>query len=158
MRQPPGLGTSNVRWVTSYSNPTPGSRRGHTMTTLPKRNSMLLFGGLRGNIFLNDFWQFDIGKGRWLFVKPRSEKNVPSARCFHTAFTDKSQDNFFVLGGHCLEKAHGSVIYHFDLSVLIVIINITIITTQTPANAWIGREAGSLDLQNGMRCKQTTGG
>ncbi|GAB5370018.1 hypothetical protein AAMO2058_001456300 [Amorphochlora amoebiformis] len=110
-----GLGSSNLRWVPTHSDPTPGSRRGHTMTSIPRRNGMVLFGGLRGNIFLNDLWIFDIQTERWFEKKfSNTDSRVPSPRCFHTAFTDKSQHNLFVLGGSCGDSKQ-SVIYRHDL-------------------------------------------
>jgi len=110
-----GVGTSNVRWISTHSDPTPGSRRGHTMTSLPKKNAMLLFGGLRGDIFLNDLWHFDVQKEKWMLLKISTDGKAPNPRCFHSAFTDKSQDNLFILGGSSPEEVHSSVIYRYDL-------------------------------------------
>eukprot|EP00468_Gymnochlora_sp_CCMP2014_P002730 CAMPEP_0167746028 /NCGR_PEP_ID=MMETSP0110_2-20121227/3479_1 /TAXON_ID=629695 /ORGANISM="Gymnochlora sp., Strain CCMP2014" /LENGTH=664 /DNA_ID=CAMNT_0007630735 /DNA_START=388 /DNA_END=2384 /DNA_ORIENTATION=- len=83
------------------------------MTSLPRNNGLLLFGGDRGNIFLNDLWYFDITTERWIKRTAKSRK-LPAPRCFHTAFTDKSQNHLFVLGGSCKEEKNTSI-HRFDL-------------------------------------------
>lgn len=76
----------------------PGPRHGHTLTAVPGRGVLLLFGGRRGSEAPgDDLWSFDLGASHWARLAPGGE--APPARADHHAIYDARQERLLVFGG-----------------------------------------------------------
>jgi hypothetical protein len=78
--------------------PVPSARLGHAMAYHPSLDRVVLFGGWRGGVYLDDTWFFDPATGAWEEIEPRGL--VPPGRSSHSMYYDPLGGVLVVFGGN----------------------------------------------------------
>ncbi|CAE7420769.1 rngB [Symbiodinium microadriaticum] len=80
----------------SSEGPAPGARWGHAALWDAHSRCMLVFGGRAQVTFYDDVWQFGSNDSTWRQLPAMAK---PSARAYHTAILDPSENAVLVFGG-----------------------------------------------------------
>ncbi|OMJ73408.1 hypothetical protein SteCoe_27920 [Stentor coeruleus] len=107
----------------------PDCRSGITTAYIPSKNIIVMFGGLSGDTFYDDFWSFSIASLTWEEIYPTSEIN-PSPRAFYGSFVTLHTENFYIFGG-CNAKGMKNDLWEFNINYL----NWKLISTINPPSA-----------------------
>jgi hypothetical protein len=92
--------------------PSPGARRDHSMTYDGDGHRILLFGGRRAGIAMDDLWSFDVATSTWTEVA--STRDRPAARFAHTATYDASRKRLIVATGQGDGERFFNDVWAFD--------------------------------------------
>eukprot|EP01137_Pigoraptor_chileana_P036747 Opistho-2@32857 len=94
--------------------PPPPRRFGHTMVFYDRH--LYVFGGAADNTLPNELYVFDLDSQTWHVAEPKSDGQVPSGRCFHSAAVVK--DALYVFGGTVdfSQNAKSADLYRFQFS------------------------------------------
>jgi hypothetical protein len=93
----------------------PGKRMTHTMVWDSKRERMILFGGNRGEHYLNDTWVYDSKTRVWAQLQTTAN---PPARSQHGMVYDPQRDEILLFGGRSFGVKPLHDTWALDLSTL----------------------------------------
>lgn len=84
----------------------PTGRSGHTATLFPESNELIMFGGVKGNKWLNSVSILDVT--RWIWTSPQIVGTAPKPRSYHSA--TKVGAKMVIFGGNnktsCFDTVH----------------------------------------------------
>jgi hypothetical protein len=105
------LDTDIMLWYPpAVSGDVPSGRSGHTLTHLPGSSDLILFGGNRGNKWLNNVSVLDTA--RWIWSTPAVKGSAPKPRSYHSATAVKGQNGTYkvvIFGGNNKASSFNSV-------------------------------------------------
>ena len=83
-------------WIQPVATGAPAARTGPEMVYRPTDNSLYMFGGFDGAVYLQDLWKFDLGTNTWTEIFPAAN---PAIRAFHHMVYNPQTDELWMAGG-----------------------------------------------------------